>query len=335
VETGDAAGNAAAAAMWRHADRLDDLRYRLESVAHMSTFMPRDTNAYGAACAWIADAIEYRIRDQDELVDYTTENLRIAAKRIRRAAAVYETSTAADRATRSHKAFRASYWYSKSRAEREERGEPQKPWEPRTRAADKYQGLVDRIASREWAEQRLTAVAPSGIAGDDAFGGVADHFVPMREALAQLVGNAATVAAQSRAWSTMGAELYDIAVDLECALDYGLDDWTGEDHVAYQELMSNNVDAIGALSRTAAGLGAAVEGAGAIAAVTLDLVREQSAELAARMLLWSAAPGAVAPRHLIAAVTKWALMVMTYLAALGRSLENLRQILGRPRSSAG
>ena len=46
------------------------------------------------------------------------------------------------------------------------------------------------------------------------------------------------------------------------------------------------------------------------------------------MVVWAADGPAVSPMNLVAAVTKWALMVATHLIALARSLTGLKEILG-------
>lgn len=315
-------GSAVAAALRGHADGLEALRHRLEAVRFTSTFMARDDLTYGSLCAWLGEFIEERFERQDELLDFVMENFRKAAVRLRLSADAYDGSPGApDR----DEVARAAYWAPEGSST------PVDEANPGPRLAQQIQPLVDRIANLSWADDRLTALAADPVAATEVDAVLAD-FAPMRELAAKLAGRPQVVADQTRAWYETSVQMHRVADALERHLDREMPEWTGEAHASYKALMDKNVDALGGTAATAAALAAAVDGAGAVIAAALRLVREQGAALAANLTAWAAArevSGDPLPQQLVAAIAKWALTVAAHLNALARSLQSLKGLLGK------
>jgi hypothetical protein len=88
-----------------------------------------------------------------------------------------------------------------------------------------------------------------------------------------------------------------------------------------------------ALGATAEAMAAATEGAGGLVQITHDLVRDLIAELVAHVIVWAieaifVVTIPVIAAQIIAAVVKWAGIIMGYGMALVQSLMNLKALLG-------
>jgi hypothetical protein len=93
------------------------------------------------------------------------------------------------------------------------------------------------------------------------------------------------------------------------------------------------VTAAAALGATAEAMAAATEGAGGLVQVTHDLVRDLIAELVAHVIVWAieaifVVTIPVIAAQIVAAVVKWAGIIMGYGMALVQSLMNLKALLG-------
>jgi uncharacterized protein YukE len=210
--------------------------------------------------------------------------------------------------------------------------------------ADSIQGLVDAIESDGWVDDALggtglalevvgSVMDPISALLANGLGWAMEYFEPLRSMLDEVTGKADVVNSHAATWGNVSGELSQIAADLQSLLDSSLGDWTGEAHDAYQSLMAHNVNAIGGLSATAAALSAATQGAGALVQVTREIIRDLIAELVAHVIVWAVeaifvVTIPVIATQIVAAVVKWAGIIMGYGMALVQSLQNLKLLLG-------
>jgi uncharacterized protein YukE len=209
--------------------------------------------------------------------------------------------------------------------------------------ADSIEGLVDAIKSEGWVDDALaggtlavevaaTVLDPISALLANGLGWAMEYFEPLREMLDELTGKPDVVRAHAATWNNMARELSDMAADLKSHLDNDLSSWTGDAADAYQGLMVHNVDAIGGLGATAAGMAAATEGAGGLVEFTREIVRDLIADLVARVIVWVAEAifvitiPAIVPQ-IAAAVVKWAGRILVYTTALITSFSNLTKLL--------
>jgi uncharacterized protein YukE len=315
----------AAKSVRRHADRIDELRFRLEEVRFSSTLMARDAGADGSVFAWINDDLERTVQRQDGIVEYLAENLEIAARRLRATANAFDGRPGAPALA---KVDAAAYWAPKGL------NAPRVDFGAKPLLAAKIQGLRRTISVQSWAAGDL---AERGAASSPEFdNAMIDSALPLRDIKTALLYRPEIIAAQVAAWNGMSAELHRIAQELQELLEHDMPEWTGEAHAAYCWLMDHNVNAATALSATAAGLAAAVEGVGVVITATSARVLERTAELASHLEAWAAGDTAgqaatAPPLQLVAAVAKWAVTVASSLAALALSLANLKERLPNPK----
>jgi uncharacterized protein YukE len=218
-----------------------------------------------------------------------------------------------------------------------------KPWTG-AGLADSVQDLVDSIKSEGWVDDLLaggglalevvgSVLDPFSALLANGLGWAMEYFEPLRSMLDELTGKSDVVMSHAQTWTNVSSELYSLSEDLQSALDNDLSEWTGDTHDAYQSLMSHNVNAIGGLGAIAAALAAATEGAGALVQVTRELVRDLIAELVAHVVVWAVeaifvVTIPVIAAQIVAAVVKWAGIIMGYGMALVQSLQNLKKLLG-------
>lgn len=72
-----------------HAKNLESLATAFQPVEDASKFIAQDDEAYGQLCGWIAGILEGRHAEQDRLVAYVAETLRISAAALQRNADRY------------------------------------------------------------------------------------------------------------------------------------------------------------------------------------------------------------------------------------------------------
>jgi uncharacterized protein YukE len=167
----------------------------------------------------------------------------------------------------------------------------------------------------------------------NGIGWAMEYFEPLREMLEQLTGKADVVMSHAQTWTNMSSELRSIAEDLTSFLATDMPGWTGDAADSYQALMAHNVNAANAMNATAEALAAATEGAGGLVQVTHDLVRDLIAELVAHVIVWAieaifVVTIPVIAAQIVAAVVKWAGIILGYGMALVQSLQNLKALLG-------
>lgn len=75
-----------------HADKVEQIHARFDAVKGASSHIQQNDQAYGLLCGWIAAVLEGRHTRQDELIDYVSENLSMAAQSLRSAADLYESN---------------------------------------------------------------------------------------------------------------------------------------------------------------------------------------------------------------------------------------------------
>jgi uncharacterized protein YukE len=209
--------------------------------------------------------------------------------------------------------------------------------------ADSFQGLQQAVESGGWVDQALaggafaaeavaTVLDPFSTLLASGLSWAMEYFEPLREMLDQLAGVPDRVAAHAATWMNMSGELQSMADDLDAALATGVPDWQGPAAESYQDLMSNNVEALDGLSVLAAAMSSATQAAGNLVAFTRDLVRDLIADLVARVIVWAAESLLVVTIPVVAAqiasaVVKWAGRILSYTSALINSLTNLTRLL--------
>jgi uncharacterized protein YukE len=208
---------------------------------------------------------------------------------------------------------------------------------------DAIQGLVDAIRSEGWVDDALagaglglevagTYIDPFSALLANGLGWAMEYFQPLRQILDSLLGMPDVVNSHAATWDRMAAELQRMAEDLRGHLSRDVPDWQGVSATDYQDLMVNNVEALGGLAGASTAMAAATSGAGNLVMFTRDLVRDLIADLVSRVIVWAlealtviAIP--VVAAQIIAAVVKWTGRVLMYTSALITSLTNLNKLL--------
>lgn len=209
--------------------------------------------------------------------------------------------------------------------------------------AESLQGLHQSVSGGGWvapalaggataAEATATVLDPFGALISNGLGWALEYFEPLREILDALTGVPARVAGHAETWQQMAGTLQSIADDLDSCLVLDVPDWQGPAADAYQNLMANNVDALGGLGVLAATMSAATEAAGNLVTLTRDIVRDLIADLVGRVIVWAAEALLVitipvVAAQIAAAVAKWAGRILSYTTALVSSLANLTELL--------
>jgi uncharacterized protein YukE len=207
-----------------------------------------------------------------------------------------------------------------------------------------YFDMVAAFKSDGWVDDALgvsgfalevvgSVMDPFSALFSNGIGWAMEYFEPLREMLEELTGKADVVMSHAQTWTNMSAELTAIAEDLQSFLASDMPGWTGDAADSYQALMVHNVNAANAMSATAEALAAATEGAGGLVQVTHDLVRDLIAELVAHVIVWAieaifVVTLPVIAAQIVAAVVKWAGIILGYGMALVQSLQNLKALLG-------
>lgn len=210
--------------------------------------------------------------------------------------------------------------------------------------AESIEGLVDAINSESWVDGLLagatlgvevvaTVMDPISALLANGLGWAMEYFEPLREMLDELTGIPDVVASHAATWTNMATELQRITADLGSYLTYDLPDWHGVASLAYQGMMSYNVEALGGLGVVSTAMSAATQAAGNLVSFTREIVRDLIADLVARVIVWAVEAIFVVTIPLIAsqiaaAVVKWAGRILTYTTALITSLANLSRLLG-------
>ncbi|MCP2163570.1 WXG100 family type VII secretion target [Goodfellowiella coeruleoviolacea] len=209
--------------------------------------------------------------------------------------------------------------------------------------ADGIEDLVDAIKSENWVtgalagaglavETAATVMDPFSALLSNGLGWAMEYFEPLRQVLDELTGLPDVVRSHAETWNNMATELYSMSQDLGAHLTNDLTEWTGGAADAYRALMANNVDALGGLAATSAGLAAATEGAGGLVEMTREIVRDLIADLVARVIVWAVEALLVVTipviaAQIVAAVVKWAGRILNYTTSLVESITNLSLLL--------
>ncbi|KAA5830250.1 type VII secretion target [Saccharopolyspora hirsuta] len=83
--------NVSAEQIRAHAGRIEEIQARFDAVKSASSQIQQDDQAYGLLCGWIAGVLEGRHTRQDELIDFVSENLSMAAESLRATADDYQS----------------------------------------------------------------------------------------------------------------------------------------------------------------------------------------------------------------------------------------------------
>ncbi len=207
-----------------------------------------------------------------------------------------------------------------------------------------YFDMVEAFKSDGWVDDLLggagfaleavgSVMDPFSALLANGLGWAMEYFEPLRDMLEELTGKADVVMSHAQTWTNMSSELKSIASDLQSYMAADMPTWTGDAADSYQALMTHNVNAATALSATAEALAAATQGAGGLVQVTHDLVRDLIAELVAHVVVWAVeaifvVTIPVIATQIVAAVVKWAGIILGYGMALVQSLQNLKALLG-------
>lgn len=305
---------AEAAILRAHADNLDLLGHRLESVGYVSAAAALRPDVFGGLCTATAVLIEERHREQDELTGRFPENLERATRKLHRMA---------DGGPNGNPERRPDYWAPSRRKTRKSTEDGR----ARSVRAGDFDALVAKFRDRTWIDPRIV------LRGDAA---VLQHLLgegplaaELRALIALLHVDHQAAAAAARRWVFIAAELREIAADLEWCLEEDLKGWRGPDHLAYQELMAHNVNGLAAVAATASMLGFAIEGAAAAVRATHEAVTGLADHLAivetAHGLEAALADQTFGPLRAAFAIYAFAL---GYVRALARSMSCLRTLMG-------
>lgn len=300
-----------------HADNLDLLGHRLESVGYVSAEAVVPDGVFGDLCAPIAVLIGEQQRDQDRLTARFNANLEHAVLNLHRMA---------DGKRNGNPDRRPDFWASAGgRRAGEAAG-------PRPGRAGDFGGLIAKFRKRTWLHTRLAARGEDGAVAVRTRGALHEATspaAPLTILACRLDVDHRAAAATARRWAAMAAELREIASDLEWCLKADLAGWQGADHLAYQDLMAHNVHGIYAVSATASMLGHAVEGVADAATAT----REAVAGLADRQATAIAAIGFEGPaeqqvRALLGIAFGIGVLALGCVRDLARSLAGFRNLMG-------
>ncbi|MDN3241311.1 WXG100 family type VII secretion target [Glycomyces tritici] len=202
-------------------------------------------------------------------------------------------------------------------------------------AAFKSDGWVDDLLGGAGFALEVvgSALDPFSALLANGLGWAMEYFEPLREMLEELTGKADVVMSHAQTWTNMSSELKSIAEDLQSFLASDMPGWSGDAADSYQALMVHNVNSANALSAMAEALSAATQGAGGLVQVSHDLVRDLIAELVAHVIVWAieaifVVTIPVIAAQIVAAVVKWAGIILGYGMALVQSLQNLKALLG-------
>ncbi|MBQ0925363.1 WXG100 family type VII secretion target [Saccharopolyspora endophytica] len=217
-----------------------------------------------------------------------------------------------------------------------------KPWTGSS-MAESVEGLVTAIKSEGWVDDALAGVGaglevasavldPFSALLSNGLGWAMEYFEPLREMLDELTGMPDVVRSHAATWNNMATELASMAEDLKSSLESDLGEWKGVAADAYQQMMGNNVQAIGGLAAISAAMSSATEGAGGLVEMTRELVRDLIADLVARVIVWAVEAVfvvtiPVVAAQIVSAVAKWAGRIFTYITGLITSLTNLTKLL--------
>jgi uncharacterized protein YukE len=209
---------------------------------------------------------------------------------------------------------------------------------------DSYHGMIDAFKSEGWVDDLLaggglalevvgSVLDPFSALLSAGIGWALEYFEPLREMLQEVTGKADVVMAHAQTWSNMSGELLAIVEELTAHLDADMPSWTGDAADAYKSLMAHNVTSASALAATAEAMAAATEGAGALVQITHEIVRDLIAELVGHVIVWAieaifVVTIPVIAAQIVAAVVKWAGIIMGYGMALVQSFTNLKTLLG-------
>lgn len=98
---------------------------------------------------------------------------------------------------------------------------------------------------------------------------IIEHVKPLSEALDWLSGDPGQIAAHAQTWRNVAVALRDRADDLERAVRWDTDEWTGAAAEAYRTWTEQQKDAVGGLASAAETMAAITEGAGFLIALTV------------------------------------------------------------------
>ena len=209
--------------------------------------------------------------------------------------------------------------------------------------ADGVEGLVTSIQSGSWVQGTLAGVGlglevvgtvmdPFSALLANGLGWAMEYFEPLREMLDWLTGKPDVVMSHAETWYNMSEELFAMSADLKASVEGDVDEWIGAASNAYYNMMGHNVEAIGGLGAIASAIAAATEGAGALVQMTRDLVRDLIADLVAHAVVWAVeaifvVTIPVIASQIVAAVVKWAGIIMELVSSLVGSIEALTKLL--------
>ncbi|SFS37605.1 WXG100 family type VII secretion target [Saccharopolyspora flava] len=209
--------------------------------------------------------------------------------------------------------------------------------------AESVEGLVTSIQNEDWVDAALAGLGtglevasavldPFSALLSNGIGWAMEYFEPLREMLDELTGMPDVVRSHAATWNNMAAELGSMAEDLKSSLESDLGQWKGVAADAYQQMMGNNVQAIGGLAAISAAMASATEGAGGLVQQTRELVRDLIADLVARVVVWAVeaifvVTIPVIAAQIVSAVLKWVGRIFTYITGLITSLTNLSKLL--------
>ncbi|GAA2126568.1 hypothetical protein [Glycomyces algeriensis] len=300
-----------------HADNLDLLGHRLESVGYVSAEAVVPGGVFGDLCAPIAMLIGEKQRDQDQLTARFHDNLELAVLNLHRMA---------DGKRNGNPDRRPDFWASAGR------GSGDQPAGSRPGRAGDFGGLIAKFRKRTWLHARLAVRGDGGAVAVRTRGALLEATspaAPLTVLAGRLDVDHRAAAAAARRWAAMSAELREIASDLEWCLESDLAGWQGADHLAYQELMAHNVHGIYAVAATAAMLGHSVEGVAGAATATREavvgLVDRQAVAIAA---IAFGGPADHQVRALLGIAFGISVLALGYVRDLARSLAAFRKLMG-------
>ncbi|MFE2756746.1 WXG100 family type VII secretion target [Actinosynnema sp. NPDC059335] len=174
------------------------------------------------------------------------------------------------------------------------------------------------ISVKEGALAVLGAIAnPAQAALSAGVGWLIEHVEPLREALDELAGDPAAIAAYADAWTGIATRMTEAQQRLAQVVAADTAGWSGEAADAYRAQAREQEGGLAAVAATAANVAAAVRSAGDVIGSVRDMVRDIVAEcvgtILSRLPIWLGLVTATAGLALPGILIDLAMLVAEFL----------------------
>jgi uncharacterized protein YukE len=220
-------------------------------------------------------------------------------------------------------------------------------WYPGLGIAGSVAEITSAVESESWVEpgiRTFTHTADTATWATDPFGQLVqynvswlvEHLQPLRDALDRLAGDPPQIEACAQTWRNVSRAVDVTATDLRDRSRDNTETWHGAAADAYRSHAGALAQAVTDTAQTAGLIGTVVSIAGRLVVAVRELVRDLTAQLVAILLErvgeWAAEPTAGtlgAQAQIAALIARWSAKVARVIAALCRSLNNLKALTGR------